>query len=120
MRRDDHVYVRHILDAVDKIRMYVADYSQSTFLESTLIQDGVIRQMEIMGEASRRISPDTRMQHPDIPWREMAAMRNKLIHDYFGIDLQLVWTTVQEELPKVRASLVRVLKDEDDGEVGRD
>ncbi len=64
-----------------------------------MIQDAVLRNMEILGEASKRVSTPSREQAPDIPWREMAGMRDKLIHDYFGVDLSLVWDVVAAELP---------------------
>lgn len=75
-----------------------------------MIQDGVIRQLEIIGEATRQISPKTREDHGHIPWKDMAGMRDKLIHDYFGVDVEQVWFTVQNDIPFLQAETEIVLK----------
>jgi uncharacterized protein with HEPN domain len=82
-----------------------------------MVQDAVVRNLEIVGEAAKRVSPDLRERAPGIPWREMAGMRDKLVHDYFGVDLDLVWDVVAAELPAARARIVRLL---DEIEVGDD
>jgi len=97
--RDDRVYLEHILEAAGKAARYLRGIDEAGFRKDTLVQDGVIRQIEIMGEAAKRVSPEYRSAHPDIPWQDMAGMRDKLIHDYFGVDIMQVWLTATEDLP---------------------
>jgi uncharacterized protein with HEPN domain len=82
-----------------------------------MVQDAVVRNLEIVGEAAKRVSPDLRERAPGIPWREMAGMRDKLVHDYFGVDLDLVWDVVATELPAARDRIVALVKglEDDDG-----
>jgi|SRR5215213_2044328 len=87
MKRDETVYLRHILDAIAKIETYLQGVDETTFKQTNLIQDGVIRQIEIIGEATRRLSRSFRNQYPKTPWEDIAGMRDKLIHDYFGVDI---------------------------------
>jgi len=83
MKKDDTVYLRHILDAILKIEEYSKRVNYESFIEDTLIQDGVIRQLEIIGEATKRLSSALRGKYADLPWKDIAGMRDKLIHDYF-------------------------------------
>ena len=94
----DELYLSHIVEAVRKIRQYTEGFTLESFKGNTLVQDGVVRQLEIIGEAARMVSEATRTNHPDIPWYEIAGMRNRLIHEYFGVDLAVVWKTVTEDL----------------------
>ena len=109
MRRDESVYLRHILDALSRIDSYLQDVTEETFMQQSLIQDGVIRQLEIIGEAVKRISINLRDQQPHIPWQDIAGMREKLIHDYFGVDIERVWLTVKEDIPALEAAITEML-----------
>jgi uncharacterized protein with HEPN domain len=108
--RDDTVYLRHMLDAIARIQSYLGDIDRAAFDNNLLLQDGVIRQLEIIGEAAKRVSARLRQQHPDLPWRSMAGMRDKLIHEYFGVDLDAVWKTVQGDLPSLQSRILAILK----------
>ncbi|MCX7792288.1 MAG: DUF86 domain-containing protein [Chloroflexaceae bacterium] len=109
MPRDDTVYLRHVLDAIIKIETYLTGIEESTFQSQSLIQDGVIRQLEIIGEAVKRISPGTRSLAVEIPWSAIAGMRDKLIHDYFGVNLDQVWLTATTDIPVLKTAVTHIL-----------
>lgn len=88
------MYLRHILECIETIEENTHSGEQA-FYRSKMIQDAVIRNLKIIGEATKRISEELRNQYPQIPWREMAGLRDVLIHDYFGIDLNIVWNVVE-------------------------
>jgi uncharacterized protein with HEPN domain len=113
MPRDNRVYLRHILDAISKVETYLDGIDRKTFSEQSLIQDGAIRQLEIIGEAVRRLSRDLRDRHPKTAWQDVAGMRDKLIHDYFGVDLDTVWLTAREDLPILKAQMIEILAEPD-------
>jgi len=99
--KDDFAYIDHILLCIDKIQEYTKNLTQSDFYKNELIQDAVIRNIEIIGEATKKISKDIKASYDEIPWREMSGMRDKLVHDYMGVDVEVVWKTVKEDLPLI-------------------
>ena len=107
--KEDKIYLLNILEAIEKIETYTVS-GKDKFIKSTLIQDGVIRNLEIIGEATKRISPDLKEQHTDIPWKQMAGLRDVLIHDYMGVDLEIAWNVVCRELPKVKSKVKGLFK----------
>ena len=109
MPHDDRVYLQHIRDAAERIRGYVHGLDEADFKKNELVQDAVIRQIEIMGEATKRLSAKTKDLQPDIPWRDIAGMRDKLIHDYFGVDIERVWLTVTDDLPELASKISALL-----------
>ncbi len=97
----DPTYLLDILDSARLAVEYARGVSKADFVQNTQLQDSIIRRIEIMGEASKRVSVSTRESLPEIPWAEMAGMRNLMIHDYDDIDLEIVWDTVQHDLPRL-------------------
>jgi uncharacterized protein with HEPN domain len=79
-------------------------------VKNYLVQDGVIRQIEIIGEATKRLSKETKENHSDIPWKDIAGMRDKLIHDYFGVDIDAVWDTVKKDIPTLKKRIGALVK----------
>ncbi len=99
MHKEDQVYIEHILDCIEKIIRFSEGVTYAEFSENELLQDGIIRNIEVIGEASKKVSQNLKQVYFHIPWKEMAGMRDKLIHDYFGIDLDVIWKTIQLDIP---------------------
>jgi uncharacterized protein with HEPN domain len=110
MEKDDTVYLRHVLDAINTIEEYLP-ITERKFKGTRLLQDGTIRQIEIIGEAVRHVSKDIRKTYTEVPWQDIAGMRDKLIHDYFGVDIEKVWDTAQEDSPLLKEQVMGILKD---------
>ena len=107
--KDDRLYLEHIRDAIAKIHAYTSG-GRDVFLRDSLIQDGVIRNFEIIGEASKQLSDDTKRKHPDLPWSEIARFRDFLIHHYMGVNLVRVWTVIETNLPALQKAAEERLK----------
>jgi uncharacterized protein with HEPN domain len=101
----DMAYLVDILEAAKMAREYVKGLDEESFLDEFLVQDAVVRRLEIVGEAARRLSDETRAAIPGLPWQSMIAMRNILIHQYDNVDLPIVWDTVKNDLPTIIATL---------------
>ncbi len=97
--KDSQVYLTHILESAEAILAYVRDVDKRGFLASPEKQDAVIRRFEIIGEASKRLSEKTKLEDSSIPWRHVASMRDRLIHEYFAVDMEFVWRTAKHDLP---------------------
>lgn len=104
-------YVEHILEAMERIYRYTKELSENEFLENELIQDAVIRNIEIMGEAAKNIErhhPEFADQYLEIPWSDIYLMRNRVSHGYFAVDLEIVWHTLQKDLPELDQQLRKI------------
>ena len=106
--KDDRVYLQHIRDALDDIATYTS-MGRGAFFADRMRQDATLRKLEVIGQAVKNLSEDVKSRQPHIPWKQIAGMRDKVIHDYFGVNLEIVWAVVEKELPTlaeaIRASL---------------
>jgi uncharacterized protein with HEPN domain len=110
--RDDSVYLDHIRDSIARIESYIDGVSEAQFLSTPLIQDAVIRQIQIIGEAAGKLSRAFRSKSSSIPWKDIVGMRQKLVHDYLGVDLGAVWDTAARDVPVLKAELERLRSSE--------
>lgn len=107
--RDDRQKVLDIQEAIERIEKYAA-HGRETFDGDELIQTWVLHHLQIIGEAARCLSEPFRNQHPDVPWSEIIGTRNILVHHYFGIDKDLVWSVIENDLPALKTSIERIIK----------
>jgi uncharacterized protein with HEPN domain len=106
--RDPRVYLAHILECIQKIERFTSD-GRERFFRDAMVQDAVLRNFEVIGEAAKRLDDAYRAAHPDVPWRALAGLRDVLIHQYEGVDLEQVWAIVEKELPALRAAIAAML-----------
>lgn len=112
MSRSPLDYCRHILDETTFLIEQSGKLDEVAFSNDPVAQRAFVRSLEIIGEASKQVNPELRTKYPDIPWTKMARMRDKVIHHYFGVEYDLVWAVVQEEIPKLDAALRELLEKE--------
>ncbi|MBW2343918.1 MAG: DUF86 domain-containing protein [Deltaproteobacteria bacterium] len=108
MTRDPRVYLAQIMERIERIKRYTASGKEAFFSDS-LIQDAVIRNFEVIGEAAKRIPEQYRCEHPEIPWRGLASFRDVLIHQYEGVSLPEVWVIIERDLPGLHQAITAIL-----------
>ena len=108
--RDWLFRVQDILNSIDKIQTFTKKMTATQFKNNELVIDAVVRNLEIIGEASKSIPLAVKKLYPDIPWAQMSGMRNILIHEYFGVDVKIVWHTAKKSLPSLRKQLQLITK----------
>lgn len=103
---DDNLYLQHIAEAVAKIERFADALSFEEFSGREMVQSAVMREPGIIGEAAKKLSDEFKKCHPNVPWRQIAGMRDKLVHDYFEVDVGAVWQTLKEDIPFLKRELL--------------
>ena len=109
MKRDYRLFIEDILDGIEKIEQFVGDLSFDEFVKDDKTSSAVVRKLEIIGEATKNIPMYIREKYEDLPWNDMAKMRDKIIHAYFGINYKIVWAAIKKEIPKLKPRLKKIL-----------
>lgn len=111
MIRDPLIYIQDMLESINNINEDTTGLLISDFTQKRIVQQAVVRNIEIIGEATQKLPDYFKDRYPTIPWRKIAAMRNKVIHEYFGLKLDVIWKTIQDDLPELKKELEQVLKE---------
>lgn len=109
--KDDTVLLKHILESIEWVEKDIQGLTEEKFIKNVPIQDAVLRRLEIIGEAVRNLSDELKRKHPEIAWNKAMATRNILIHNYFGVDLPIVWDTITQSLPEFKEQIKNLLKE---------
>ena len=111
MKRDYRLFVEDILDSIEKIEQFVSDMSFDEFVEDDKTSSVVTRKLEIIGEATKNVSRDIRKKYKELPWSDMAKMRDKITHAYFGINYKIIWRVIKQRLPEIKPAIRQILED---------
>jgi uncharacterized protein with HEPN domain len=107
--RDDRVYLAHILECINRIERGVSK-GKGEFVQTDLLQDAVVRNLQVLSESTQRLSEELKSRYPMVEWRKIADFRNRLVHDYLGVDLEIVWHVIEEDLPELKRAIVEILR----------
>lgn len=110
MLKDDRIRIQHMLDAIDEALSFIEGRSKKDLFEDRMLTLSIIKEIEIIGEAASRVTDETQREYPGIPWNDIVGMRNRLIHVYFDIDIEIVWNTIVNDLPDLKAKLEKIMK----------
>ncbi|MES2797824.1 MAG: DUF86 domain-containing protein [Bacteroidota bacterium] len=110
MDKNPLIFIVHILDCISNIKNYTLDFTEEDFLRNKMVQDAVIRNFEIIGEATKQIQVEFRAKYPNIEWKRIAGLRGKLIHDYIGVDLWAVWAVIEDLLPELEDNINSIIR----------
>jgi uncharacterized protein with HEPN domain len=108
--KDDRLYLIHISECLQRVEDYVGQYDKEGFLASPMVQDAVIRNLQVMAESTQKLTDKLKAAHPEVDWYRIAGFRNILVHDYLGVDLEVVWQVIVKELPSLKRFVSTVLK----------
>src|SRR3989344_5518164 len=109
--KDPLVFIKHIRDSIDEIESFTKNVSKEKFMKEKLIQNAVIRSIEVIGEAVKNLPISFRSKYAEIPWNKIAGMRDKITHHYFGVDLETVWKVIKDDLPELKRNIQMILKE---------
>ncbi|MEK7565731.1 MAG: DUF86 domain-containing protein [Patescibacteria group bacterium] len=109
MNKDPKIFLLHVRDACEAIENYIRNLSENEFYENKEKQDAIVRELEIIGEAVRNLPTEFKEANTHIPWVQISSMRNFLIHEYFSVDLDLVWDTVKEKIPSLKEEIIKLI-----------
>ena len=110
-KRDQIFFLEDILEAIERIEEYTEDMDYKDFKNDRKTVDAVLRNLEVIGEAVKNLSEDIKKRYPEIEWRRIAGMRDRLIHGYFGVNLQIIWETIQKRIPELKAQISSILEE---------
>ncbi|OGY57442.1 MAG: hypothetical protein A3H67_02185 [Candidatus Buchananbacteria bacterium RIFCSPLOWO2_02_FULL_46_11b] len=107
-KRNIKLYLDDIKDAIGKIEKYSKNLSFNKFSKNNLVIDAIVRNLEVIGEAAKNISVKFKDEYKDIPWNKIAGMRNIIVHEYFNVDLEILWKTIQQDIPKLKKAIKKI------------
>ncbi len=108
MKKDPVVFVTHIIDSIQLIESYMEGRTEADLMGSTGLQDKIIRRIQVIGEAVKNLPDDLKRDNPEVPWRDIAGMRDIVIHQYFGIDLEFVWNVATKDIPDLKLKILKI------------
>jgi len=111
MIKDSSIFIEHIVENITDIESFVNNVDKDKFLKDKEKQNAVIRSLEIIGEAVKNLPQNITAKYPNIPWKEIAGTRDKITHHYFGLDLELIWKTIKENIPELKQEILKIKKD---------
>lgn len=111
MKKNPEIFLKHILESIAKIEQYIKGKTEREFLNDYEQQDAIIRRIEIIGEATKNLPLEFKKKHSSIEWREITGMRDKLIHEYFGVNLDMVWEVIRKDIPKLKKQISKLLEE---------